>query len=213
MVSLVAGLTSSPALVYGIVVPLLLVQLLALLFIPSMLAAPSKARAVGEAIHCYLIQAFGVMLMTVGSLPTIYSVLAGISYTGGTYFGLLLIFATGGGLFLWQDQRATLLDSAARAVPGAIFLLTFRILGQITLVLALLSFLLSVTMGSMDIAGWWVMPVLMACYGGLIAWSTRGPVSWVSHTQSVGSLLTPVASRSAKAQMGKPGISAKKGKR
>lgn len=200
MVSLVAGLTSSPALVYGIVVPLVLVQLLALLYIPSMLGAPAKARAIGEAIHCYCIQTFGVMLMTIGSLPTVYSVLAGISYTGGTYFGLLLIFATGGGLFLWQDQRASLLDSAARAVPASVFILTFRILGQITLILALLSFLLSITMGSTDIVGWWIMPVLMACYGGLIAWCTRGPVTWVSRTQSVGSLLQPVSSRTAKAQ-------------
>ena len=132
MVSLVAGLLSSPALAYGVLVPLVLVQLFALLFIPSMLAAPAKARAVGDAIHCYCIQSFGIMLMTAGSLPTVYSVLAGISYTGGTYFGLLLIFAAGGGLFLWQDQRASSLDPAARAVPGSIFLLTFRILGQIT---------------------------------------------------------------------------------
>ena len=200
MVSLVAGLTNSPALVYGIVVPLVLVQLFALLFIPSMLAAPAKARAVGEAIYCYCIQTFGVMLMTIGSLPTVYSVLAGVSYTGGTYFGLLLIFAAGGMLFLWQDQRATMLDSAARAVPAAIFFLTFRILGQITLVLAVLSFLLSLTMGSTDLIGWWVMPILMGCYGGLVAWSTRGPVSWVSGTHTVGSLLPSVSSRTAKAQ-------------
>lgn len=210
MISLVEGLTSSPALVYGIVLPLVLVQLLALLFIPSMLAAPTKARAVGEAIHCYCIQSFGVMLMTVGSLPTVYSVLAGISYTGGTYFGLLLIFAAGGGLFLWQDQRASRLDSAARAVPAAIFFLTFRILGQVTLVLALLSFLLSITMGSTDLVGWWVMPVLMACYGGLVAWCTKGPVSWASTTQSVGSLLPSVSSRTAKAQTPMKSASAKK---
>lgn len=210
MLSLVEGLTSSPALVYGVLLPLLLVQLLALLFIPSMLAAPAKARAVGEAIHCYCIQSFGVMLMTVGSLPTVYSVLAGISYTGGTYFGLLLIFAAGGGLFLWQDQRATQLDSAARAVPAAIFFLTFRILGQITLVLALLSFLLSIMMGSTDLIGWWVMPVLMASYGGLVSWCTRGPVSWVSSTQSVGSLLPSVSSRTAKAQTAMKSASAKK---
>ena len=200
MVSLVAGLTSSPAFVYGVLVPLVLVQLLALLFIPSLLAAPAKARAIGEALHSYCLQAFGVMLMTVGSLPTVYSVLAGVSYTGGTYFGLLLIFAAGGGLFLWQDQHATTLDSAARAVPAAIFLLTFRMLGQVTLVLALLSFLLSITMGSTEAMGWWVMPVLMGCYGGLVAWCTRGPAVWISRTQSVGSLLTPVASRTAKAQ-------------
>ena len=213
MVSLVASLASSPAFVYGIVVPIVLVEFLALLCIPSLLAAPAKARAIGEAIHCYCIQAFGVMLMTVGSLPTVYSVLAGVSYTGGTYFGLLLIFAAGGGLFLWQDQRASSLDSAARAVPAAVFLLTFRILGQVTLVLALLSFLLSITMGSTDLSGWWIMPLLMACYGGLISWCTRGPVSWVSRTQSVGSLLTPVSSRPAKAQTPHSAVMSKKNRR
>lgn len=200
MVSLVAGLASSPTLLYGILVPLFLVQLIALLFIPSLLAAPAKAHAIGAAIHCYCIQGFGVLLMTAGSLPTVHSVLAGVSYTGGTYFGLLLIFAAGGGLLLWQDQRSAFLDSAACAVPATIFLLAFRILGQVTLVLAILSFLLSVTMGSTEVADWWVMPVLMAVYGGLIAWCTRGSTAGIAGTRSIGSSLSAASAKTVTAQ-------------
>jgi hypothetical protein len=171
--SLLSGLLSSTGMLYGVIVPLVLVQIIALLFVPSLLAAPAKARAVGDAIHCYFLQIFGVLLMTIGALPTVFSVLAGISYTGGTYFGLLLVFAVGGALFLWQDQRARFLDASARAVPAAIFLTMFKIIGQVILVLASLSFLLSITLGDTAVEGWWVMPVLMAIYGALIAWCTK----------------------------------------
>ena len=198
MDTLIAGAEGSPTVLYGIIVPLLLVVLLALVFIPSIIAAPGKARSIGEAVHCYFMQAFGVLLMTVGSLPTVYSVLAGVSYSSGTYFGLLLVFAGGGGIFLWQDLRATSLDAASRAVPSAIFLAAFRIIGQVTLTLAGLSFLLSVTIGTTDMAGWWVMPILMGIYGGLIAWCTRGiSTSWGS-LSSVGSAIA-ASPRPAKA--------------
>ena len=199
MDTLIAGAEGSPTVLYGIIVPLLLVVLLALIFLPSIIAAPGKARSIGEAIHCYFMQGFGVLLMTVGSLPTVYSVLAGVSYSSGTYFGLLLVFAGGGGIFLWQDLRALSLDAASRAVPSAIFLAAFRIIGQVTLTLAGLSFLLSVTIGTTDMAGWWVMPVLMGIYGGLIAWCTRSAtVTWGS-TASVGSMLKTPARPPAKA--------------
>lgn len=200
MDTLIAGAAGSPTVLYGVIVPLLLVVLLAVVFIPSALTAPGKARSIGEAIHCYFMQGFGVLLMTVGSLPTVYSVLAGISYSSGTYFGLLLVFAGGGAVFLWQDLRAASLDAQARAVPAAIFLAAFRIIGQVTLSLAILSFLLSITVGSTDM-GWWVMPVLMGIYGGLIAWCTRSVVSTWGSLASVGSALKASA-KPAKAQTG-----------
>jgi hypothetical protein len=209
MDTFIAG-AGSPTLLYGVIMPLFLVLLLSALFVPSLIAAPGKVRSVGEAIHCYFLQAFGVLLMTVGSLPTIYSVLVGISYSGGTYFGLLLVFAAGGGLFLREDIRATGLDAAARSVPAAVFLCAFRIIGQVTLIVAVLSFMLSMMIGSTDVTGWWVMPLLMGIYGGLVAWCTRRPVAAWGSAASVGSLLkAPV--RPMKAQA--PGKIAAKKKR
>lgn len=162
---------------YGILIPLVLVQFFALLCIPSLLAAPMKARAVTDAIHCYALQGLGVLLMSLGALPTVYSVLAGISYPSGTYFGLLLVFAVGGALFLWQDLRTRHLDPVARAVPAAIFFSTVRLIGQSTFILALLSFMLSLTLDVTDIPGWWVMPVVVATFGGLLAWCTKSPTT------------------------------------
>lgn len=164
----------SPSIFLYILVPLGLVQLVAFLFIPSILAAPKKPRSIAEAIFCCLMQGFGVFLMTIGSLPTVYSVLAGDSYASGVYFGLLLVFAAGGCIFLWSDHRIVSIDPEARAVPCAIVLISFRIIGQILLALAVVSIVLSVTTGSQT-TGWWLMPVLMGLYGGLIAWCTKSP--------------------------------------
>lgn len=99
------------------------------------------------------------------------------------------------------------LDAAARSVSAAVFLAAFRLIGQITLLLAILSFMLSITMGSTGVAGWWIMPLLMAIYGGLISWCTRSSTTmWPGSTASVGSAMkatparaqTPVKSASAK---------------
>lgn len=195
-----AWLGASPVVLYGVLLPLVLVQLFALLCIPSLMAAPAKARSIVDAIHCYLMQGLGVLLMSVGALPTVFSVLAGVSYPGGTYFGLLLVFAAGGALFLWQDNRSRGLDAASKAVPGAIFFGILRLIGQTSLILAGISFLLSITLEATTVPGWWMMPVLVAVYGALLTWCTKSPSTPRAHTtlQIVG-LGSKMTSRPAKA--------------
>ena len=181
------GLLGSPALLYGVLVPIVLVQLFALLCMPSLLSAPAKARSVVDAIHCYILQGLGILLMSLGALPTVYSVLGGVAYPSNSYFGLLLVFAAGGALFLWQDQRSRDLDPAAKSVPAAIFFGVVRLIGQAALMLSLISILLSLTLEATDMPGWWVMPVLVALYGLLLTWSTKSP-----HTARSGMSLSMV---------------------
>lgn len=158
---------------YGILVPLLLLQSLTLLFIPSMMKNGAQPRKVGEAIFCYLMQSLGILLMTAGALPTLISVLAGVELAGATYFTLLVIFATGGILFLWHDNAVHTIDEASRAVPGAIFLYMFKIIGYAIVLLWVLSLITTLMTGIPEDAGWWIMPLVMILYGLLLAWCTR----------------------------------------
>ena len=81
---------------YGLVLPLLIIFFLTVMFLASMSVPGAKPRRVGDAIYCYLMHGVSVILMTVGALPTVFSVFAGVAYTGRTYIALLLVFACGG---------------------------------------------------------------------------------------------------------------------
>jgi len=157
---------------YGLVVPLLTLTFLTLLFFAGMSAQGAKAKAVGEAIICYLMHAVSVMLMTVGALPTVFSVFAGIAYTGRTYVALLLVFAAGGLLFLIQDQAARGIDAASKSVIEAIYTNTVKLIGNLITLLSALSLLLSIVLASFD-PGWWVAPFVYLLYGMLLSWCTR----------------------------------------
>lgn len=157
---------------YGLVIPLLIILSLTLLYIASLYNAGAKPRAVGEAIYCYLLHAVSVLLMTIGALPTVYSVFAGIAYTGRTYVALLLVFACGGLLFLLQDQAVRSLESASKAVVESVYMLTLKIIGNLLTLLSALSILLSIILGDYE-SGWWVTPFVLLLYGMLLSWTTR----------------------------------------
>lgn len=164
---LLSAMFSFVSVFYGLLVPLLIVLSFALLFIPSMLYPGAKPYEVGSALFHYCMQGLGILLMTVGALPTITSVLAGIELTGATYFTLLLVFAAGGILFLWHDNAVRVLDTASRAVPGAIFLYTVKSIGYLIIVLWSLS-VLSIIVGRSADTGWWIQPLVMLVYGTLL---------------------------------------------
>lgn len=188
---------------YGLVIPLIIILSLTLLYIASLNHAGSKPRAVGEAIYCYLLHAVSVLLMTIGALPTVYSVFAGIAYTGRTYVALLLVFACGGLLFLLQDQAVRSLEAASKAVVESVYLLTLKIIGNLLTLLSALSILLSIILGDFD-GGWWVTPFVLLLYGMLLSWTTRNDREMkVFHT----------APMTVAAQASKPGSSKKKKKK
>lgn len=208
--ALFAGLTSFSGLFYGILVPLLLAVLFALVLIPSLQQSGARPRAVIRACYEYLMLGAGILLMTVGALPTIFSVLAGVPYAGNVYFALLLMFAVGGGVFLWHDQRVRTLDTASRAVPGALYFYVVKIIGQLTMLLAFLSFSVSLVLGDID-GGFWVMPLVLGTYGALLAWTTRTESPTTSSAfQSISMPSMPVRPlRPVMASAPKPSVAAK----
>lgn len=160
---------------YGIVIPLLIILVLTLIYTASLLYPGSKPKAIGEAIYTYLLHAISVLLMTIGALPTVYSVFAGISYKGSMYVALLLVFACGGLLFLIQDQAVRNLETASKAVVESIYILTLKIIGNILTLLAALSILVSIILSDYE-KGWWVTPFVLLLYGMLLSWATRPDV-------------------------------------
>ena len=113
--------------------------------------------------------------MTIGALPTVFSVFAGIAYTGRTYIAFLLVFAVGGLLFLMQDQVARSLDASSKAVPEAIYTTTLKFLGNVLVLFSVLSVFLHIVLAAYE-EGWWVTPFVVLLYGLLLSWCTRGNV-------------------------------------
>ena len=162
---------------YGLVVPLVTIFFLTVLFHASMAAPGAKPKQVGEAIYCYLMHAVSVLLMTIGALPTVFSVFAGVAYTGRTYIALLLVFAFGGLIFLMQDQAARGLDHASKSVAEAVYMTTLKVIGNLMALLSAISIFLSIVLGSFQ-PGWWVTPFVLLLYGMLLSWCTRGAHEW-----------------------------------
>ncbi len=173
MFSTPIALFSVQGIVYGLLLPLLVLQIIALLLIPALLTRGGSADAAGKAIYAYLMQAIGILLMTVGGLPALHSVLSGQDYPSTTYLALLIVFASGGLTFLWHDHLAHTIDGASRAVPEAIYFYTFKLLGFLAALLAAMSLLLTMLLNPESPENWWVMPVIILTYGLLLSWCTR----------------------------------------
>jgi len=158
---------------YGILLPVLVVQIMALFFMPCLLNRAGKPEEIGKAVFCYMVQGFGIVLMALGGLPTIFSVLARQSLPTATYAGLLFVFAAGGLAFLWHDYLARGLDPAARAVPAAICHYSWRFVGFVLTVLSTLSMVLRMLLGSTLLyEGWWVMHTVVLLFGLILLWAT-----------------------------------------
>ncbi|MCF7844693.1 MAG: hypothetical protein K9M03_02600 [Kiritimatiellales bacterium] len=169
----------SVGVVYGLIMPLVLILLFALFLIASSLSPGAKARGTAQAMYCTVMMAMGVLLMTIAAIPTVTSVLAGESYASETYLGLLIVFAAGGSLFLWHDHWIRTLDPASRLVPSLIFLFTIKTIGTLTALLSGLSIVLTLTLGGAEY-DWWVMPLTLFLYGAVLFISTgsvRSPAS------------------------------------
>lgn len=162
---------------YGLVVPLLTVFFLTVLFLASLTVPGAKPKNVGEAVYCYIMHGVSVLLMTIGALPTVFSVFAGVAYTGRTYIALLLVFACGGLLFLIQDQATRSLDSASKSVVEAVYMTTLKIIGNLMALMSGISIFLSIVLASFQ-PGWWVTPFVLLLYGLLLSWCTKGKHEW-----------------------------------
>jgi len=193
---------------YSLVLPLLLLFIMTLIFIASMQQPGAKAKQVGEAIYSYLMQTVGVILMTIGALPTIYSVLSGRGYSSITYLGLLMVFSIGGVIFLWHDHHEQAIDTASKAVPGAIYFYMFKILGHLLTIFAGLSLLLTIIFSGGGDPEWWMTPMIMLFYGLLLCWcTTEDSVGQTSMFKTI-----PMSNRAAAAKNKAPKAMKKKRK-
>ncbi|MDD4628716.1 MAG: hypothetical protein PHE68_04980 [Candidatus Peribacteraceae bacterium] len=169
---------------YSVTLPLLLALAFALVIIASSSVSGAKASKVGEASFHYLMQGLGILLMTIGAMPTLLSVLMGPAYPGRVYMSLLWVFLVGGSLFLWHEQAAERIERASTQIPQAIFLTVVRTIGYLIALFSGLSLLLSVALGKMP-TSWWVAPVVMLLYGALLCWSTGAGEAGASSFQSI----------------------------
>ena len=137
-----------------------------------MLNPGARPSSVVQSIYCHLMIGAGVLLMTIAAIPTVSSVLAGISYSSATYLGLLVLFAAGGAIFLRHDGWARSLDSASNAVPSLIYIFTIKTIGVLTAVFSGLSIILTLMLGGAE-EGWWVTPLTLLLYGFVLFISTK----------------------------------------
>lgn len=182
-----ASIFGNTGIFYGVVLPLLTLLTFALLLIPSLAGSTRNAEGAAKAVYCYLAQFVGILLMTLGSLPTVYAVLAGTALPTPTYLALLGIFAAGGLTFLWHDALVQSIPAGVRGVPFSIYFFTLKFLGTLAILLSALTLLLVPTLVQTGLPpNFWVMPVTILLYGLLIAWFTRSQAGeWNIFTTTV----------------------------
>ncbi len=157
---------------YSVTAPFLLLLLLTLLLLVSTSTQGAKAGQVARAAFHYIMQGIGIVLMTVGAIPTLTSVLGGPPYPGRIYMSLLWVFLVGGALFLWHEQCAQKIERASIAVVHALFVTTVKTVGYVVALFSGLTLLITIALGQYS-QHWWVSPVIMLLYGILLFWSAK----------------------------------------
>ena len=153
---------------------LFLLLIFSLVLATSLTRAAARPQAVGEAVYCYLVQSVGIVLMSIGALPTLYSVLSRTPLHSLTYAALLFVFSIGGLIFLWHDYLVSKLPAPSRAVPEAIYHSMWKFIGFTLLVFALLSIILAVLLQSPVHVSSIALHGILALYGLVLWWSSQG---------------------------------------
>lgn len=168
------GPIATVGLLYGMIIPLAAIQVLALFLIASTLSPGARPFAVAKAAFSYLLQGFGVLLMSLGILPALHGVLSSSPFQTQTYLGFLILFTIGGLLFLLHEHMARGVDDASRSVPHAIYFFTFKLIGTLATTVGALMLLLSMLFGQAQTnSQWWVLPAITLIYGLVLSWCTR----------------------------------------
>ncbi|MDD5103278.1 MAG: hypothetical protein PHX93_02660 [Candidatus Peribacteraceae bacterium] len=163
---------SSVGVFYSVTVPFLLLLLLAVVLLVSASTPGAKAGHVARAMFHYIMQGIGIVLMTVGAIPTLTSVLGGPPYPGRVYMSLLWVFLVGGSLFLWNEQCTQKIDHASLTVVHVLFVTTVKTIGYVVALFSGLVLLIQIALGQYT-PHWWVSPVILLLYGILLFWSAR----------------------------------------
>lgn len=123
---------------YGVMLPVSICALLAIVSLAGIMRG-SNAWDVAYATYCYFAQAVGIILIATGSVPVLLAVLSSQLLENDVYVGLLFVFALGGLLFLWHDAKLRHIDASAKAVPGALFFFTWKLIGLMVTAYSLLT--------------------------------------------------------------------------
>ncbi len=170
-------LSQNSSSLYLLALPVIIGQVLALLFVPSMLKQGAQVQSVGRAVYSYIGQSIGILLMAVSALPALYAVLARLAYPNSTFTALLFVFAFGGMTFLWHDYLSSTVDPASRQVPFLIHFYTWKLMGLLLILLSSLSLVLQLVFvqgGLLDAASWELHTVLIL-FGLALCWCTALP--------------------------------------
>jgi len=188
------GFTS---LFYATVVPLLVLFLVGVLFIPCLLGAKgANPREIGSAITGTVLVTVGVVLVLSGLLTLAFSLISPLPVPTQAKLSLLLVALSGAAVLLGSTMVLRKVDAAAKAVPQAIVVTSFSLAGLLLTILGVLLLLLSVIASSGQDAGvltppsWWAAPILLTITGVLLALGSRcsasGKGKGLLHSLSLG---------------------------
>lgn len=168
-----AGLLQSHVLLYGVFLPLVSLLLFFLLCVPAFLRSSARPMDIARAaFHC-LAQSVGIVFMIAGSLPALQVVISNQVLGGTTYIGLLIVFAVGGLLFLWNDIQLKAMSVASKEIPETLYFYTWKFIGLLVLLFSGVSLALNLLFSPESFAeGGWMMHVIMFFYGMLISFFT-----------------------------------------
>ncbi len=195
---------------YGMLLPVAVVSLLALVALAGIMRG-GNAWDIAYATYCYFAEAIGIILITTGSLPVLLAVLTGQLLSSDTYIGLLFVFAIGGILFLWHDTKLRAIDASAKVVPGALFFFSWKLIGLLLASFALLSLILSVVIETIQLQSA-VMHVTVLLYGVVLSWFTQVHQSSMASvtTRSLTPMVPAMALKAKKPSAKKPAGKKKK---
>jgi hypothetical protein len=161
--------------IFGLLAGVIALELAAFLLLARHITESRNPDDVGRAIFGYMMLTVGMLLMSLSAIPTLISVFGSAGFTVEIYFGLVLIFAIGGLLYLWHDYRVRELPADAVRLPKLIYHFFVKTIGQLSLVLAVLYFTMSLALQGTDTEGWWSMPLTILLYGLLLTFLTMEP--------------------------------------
>jgi hypothetical protein len=170
-------LLSSTGLFYGLLIPLMLAQMIAVFVLVASSKSGARPSEVAKAVYCYLAETAGILLMSIGGITAMASVLSSRPLSSATYMGLLFVFAVGGITYLYHDGILHRVEASARSIPDAIFLYSWKFIALLVTLFAALSFILQLLLreGEME-PYWWVIHLVLVFYGVVLAWCVAHPL-------------------------------------
>lgn len=151
---------------YIMTIPVIVFLTFVLLYIPSMMVSGAKPDAVGKGIACYLMKAFGILLMAISMLPLLYNLVSDTLPPMSTVSGLLMVFVFGMGIVVHYSNISHTIEESSVVVVRTVFTHGFEVLGALIALLSMLSLLLTFML-TQTVDGW-QMPATSLLFGLMI---------------------------------------------